>query len=195
MTTSSEVFYNNPEIKQKIDTIKNYLWKFDKDMDDEIDKQEMLNFFDANMPNNKQYDRSLADKVFGIFDSDKSGKISVEEFIKTFIHMEEELKIHKSQLRDKILKEKKVLNDIQVEVNKYKNEQLNSEGLSLLSVINCEIVDIEFIKSKENYNSIKVRLSIGDYNETSDLININKESDIVQISSKFNMYVYYIYVY
>ena len=187
MTTSSDVFYNNPEIKKKINMIKNYLWKFDKDMNDEINKQEMLNFFDANMPNNKQYDRSLADKVFGIFDSDKSGKISVEEFIKTFIHMEEELKIHKSQLKDKINNEKKAQNEIQFEVNKFKNEQLNSEGLSELSVINCEIVDIEFIKSKENYNSIKIRLTFGDYTESSGIIYINKESDIVQISSKFNL--------
>jgi len=51
--------------------------KFDKNFDDEIDQEELINFLDSSMKGGKKYDRSLAKKMFSVLDIDESGKISV----------------------------------------------------------------------------------------------------------------------
>ena len=142
-------------------------------MDDEINKDEMLQFFDSNMQNGKQYDRTLADKIFSIFDTDKSGKISVDEFIKTFIHIEEELKTHKTQIKAKYQAEKDKMEDIQKKVNYYRSEKLNSEGIAPSAKLTCEITNIEFLRKKSN-SYIKIRLSFEDITEsTKPILNTN----------------------
>lgn len=186
MTTSSERFYNTPEIKTKVETLKNYLWKFDKDMDDEISKTEMLNFFDSNMPNGKKYDRALADKIFNIFDTDKSGKISVDEFIKTFIHMEEELKKHKNSLILKQNEEKQAKEDVLLFLDKYSNEEINEEGLSKDANIECDVVDIDF-GNKQSKSIFKIRISFGDVIEYTKPLVTENDSSITQVNSKFNL--------
>jgi hypothetical protein len=131
-------------------------------MDDEISKQEMLDFFDANMPEGKKYDRGLAEKIFTIFDSDKSGKISIDEFIKTFIYMEEELKSHKALMKSKYQNEKVKLELLRQELNSYRNEKFNENGLSDFSNIKCELLNVEFPSNSINFNSIKIRITLGD---------------------------------
>ncbi len=134
-------------------------------MDDEINKEEMLAFFDSNMPSGKQYDRALADKIFNIFDTDKSGKISVDEFIKTFIHIEEELKSHKTQIKAKYQAELDKVEDLKKKMNFYRSENLNSEGIAPSAKLTIEIANVEFIRFKQ-YSAIKIRLSFDDIIES-----------------------------
>ena len=92
-------------------------------MDNSINKEEMLSFFDSNMPNGKKYDREVANKLFKIFDLDDNGKISVEEFIKTFIHLEEELKEFRLKLKAKYLNELSKCNDLKDKLDYYKSNE------------------------------------------------------------------------
>jgi len=155
--TSSDISLDTPEIRKKIEIFKNYLWKFDKNMDDEIDKEEMLRFFDSNMPEGKLYDRDLADKIFKIFDADRSGKVSVDEFIKTFIHIEEELKTNKSHIKGKYQAEKEKSEEMKRKIDEYKGEKPNKNGVCPSGKLTCEIMSIEFMEKRE-YSSIKIRL-------------------------------------
>src|SRR5690242_15721488 len=91
---------NMDHAKGKVEALKNALLKFDKNMDDQIDKPELFAFLDSNM-NGRRFDRQLGEKMFSLLDTDKSGKVSVEEFIKTFIHIEEELKNHIKEMQNK----------------------------------------------------------------------------------------------
>ena len=61
------------QTKAKIENIRKALMKFDKDLDDEIDQEELLNFLDSNMKNGQKFDRGLANKIFEALDLDKSG--------------------------------------------------------------------------------------------------------------------------
>lgn len=67
----------NRSVKAKMDALRKALWKFDKDYDDQINPNELLEFLDSNMPDGKRFDRSLSAKIFQVFDIDNSGKITV----------------------------------------------------------------------------------------------------------------------
>lgn len=172
-------------VRSKIELIRNYLWKYDKDMDDQIDMQEMLNFFDSNLPDGKKYDRALAEKIFSLFDSDSSGKISIDEFIKTFIHIDEELKMHKAQLQLKYQSEKDKLEELQRKVNMYRSESLNSEGIGPNSVLNVEIVNVEFLDKISNFNSVKVKLQFN--GSTSETNSVGVTSSELVWNEKFTL--------
>ena len=143
-------------------------------MDDQIDKEEMLAFFDSNMPNGKKYDREVADKIFKVFDTDNSGKITVDEFIKTFIHLEEELKEFKIKLKAKYLSEQAKCDELNEKAELYRNkEKINSEGLSNFANFNCEIKTVEFPKSFKGIDAIKIRVNYGNESKITKVIYIN----------------------
>lgn len=68
---------SNRLVRAKMDALRKALWKFDKDYDDQIDPNELLEFLDSNMPDGKRFDRNLSAKIFQVFDIDRSGKITV----------------------------------------------------------------------------------------------------------------------
>ena len=143
-------------------------------MDDQIDKEEMLAFFDHNMPNGKKYDREVANKIFKVFDADDNGKISVDEFIKTFIHLEEELKEFKIKLKAKYLNEQAKCDELNEKANYYRmKEVVNEEGLSNLSNFNCEIQKVEFPRSFQGIEAIKIRITYGKESKSTKTIYID----------------------
>lgn len=155
-------------------------------MDDEIDKAEMLAFFDSNMPMDRQYDRQLADKIFAIFDSDHSGKISVDEFIKTFIHIEEELKSHRTQVLSKLKAEKARSYEINKKTESYKLEKINNEGISDSAVLRCIITSIDFTSSNQEIDErISVRLKFEDQTDETEENYVNNQ--IIDINETFEL--------
>lgn len=139
-------------------------------MDDHISMDEMLDFFDSSMPDGKKYDRELAKKIFNLFDIDHNGKISVDEFIKTFIHIEEELKSHRYQIKAKYLAEKDKYDDLLKKTNMYRGESLNSQGIAPSATLKCEITEVEFLRSTSSFESIKIRLTFDDCIKTTKAI-------------------------
>jgi Ca2+-binding EF-hand superfamily protein len=67
-------------LQQKIENLKMAFEKQDKNLDGEIDQNELMDFLDSNCKS-KKFDRNLAKNIFFILDLDKNGKISKEEFI------------------------------------------------------------------------------------------------------------------
>lgn len=195
MQTSSDMSINPPEIQKKIELLKAFLWKYDKDLDDEIDFDELMSFFDDNLKEGEKYDREIARKIFTILDLDSSGKVSSEEFIKTFIHIEEELKSHKSRIKAKYISEKEKLEDIERRMKMNEKEELSREGVCENSKLECELKSVEF-KESQKYSGVRIRLRqedsvemtrIVDYSEKTKEINLNKRFEF-KIEKKTPLY-------
>lgn len=173
------------QTKTKIESIRGALMKFDKDLDDEIDQQELLNFLDSNMKNGQKFDRGLANKIFEALDLDKSGKITVEEFIRNFISIEEEIKTHAKDLQSKYFSEKEKNANIQKMLLENQTEKLNAEGIGQNARITIEIYNIEFLRNMSPLKKISIRIKLD--NEAKETKLLKGEENIVVWKEKFEL--------
>ena len=165
--------------------MKNAIWKFDEDLDEEISMNELINFLDSNMPEGKEFDRNLADQIFSVFDTDGSGSISIDEFIKTYIHITEELKAHKAQVKAKYQAEKDKMDDLIKKANSYKGERLNHENLAPNAKLTCEIINVELASDFNEFNNIKIRLTLGRENFETKAMPVNNRN--ITLKEIFNL--------
>ena len=132
--------------KSKVEALRHSLMKYDKDLDDQIDQKELLTFLDSNMKDGRKFDRNLAKKIFEALDLDHNGRITVEEFIKNFISIEEEIKSHAKELQTKFYAEKEANAKLQKQMMENQSEKLNADGIGNNAKITIEITNIEFLK-------------------------------------------------
>ncbi len=101
----------------------------------------MTNFLDSHTTDGKIFDRNLADKIFRVFDVNADGKISIDEFIKTYIHMEEDLKSHKEMVLAKKNNEENKKKEYSNKLEDYnKIEKKYSNGMSNLKKKNFNLI-------------------------------------------------------
>lgn len=150
-------------VKQKIELLKNSLWKFDTNLDNDISLDELLNFLDSHTTDGREFDRNLANKIFNSFDVNNDGKISIDEFIKTYIHMEEDLKSHKEMILSKKLDEENKQKEYSNKLDYYsKTEKRNANGMTNFSKIDIDISSLELYNDIENFDSLRIKISIGE---------------------------------
>ena len=183
----SELNSQVDQTKSKIEAIRGALMKFDKDLDDEIDQQELLNFLDSNMKNGQKFDRSLANKIFEALDLDKSGKITVEEFIRNFISIEEEIKTHAKDLQNKYFTEKEKNANLQKMLLENQTEKLNAEGIGQNAKITIEVYNIEFLRMFGLLKRISIRTKFE--NDSKETKLLSGEENVVVWKEKFELYV------
>lgn len=157
----SETNSNIEVVKSKIEALKNALMKFDKDLDDQIDQKELIAFLDSNMRDGKKFDRNLAKKIFSVLDLDHNGKISCDEFIKSYIQIEEEIKSHLNELNAKYLNEKENNSKLYKQMMESRGEKLNGEGIGPNGKITIEITNIEFVTMIVGFQGISIRIRFG----------------------------------
>ena len=175
------------QTKAKIENIRKALMKFDKDLDDEIEQEELLNFLDSNMKNGQKFDRGLANKIFEALDLDKSGKISCEEFIRNFISIEEEIKTHAKDLQTKYMTEKDKNLNIQKMLLENQTEKLNAEGIGQNAKITIEIYNIEFLRNLNALKRISIRIRFDVESKETRLV--SGEDNVVIWKEKFEFRV------
>lgn len=157
----SENNSNLDQVKGKAELLRQSLLKFDKDLDDQIDLEELLACLDSNMTNGKKFDRNLAKKIFSVLDLDDNGKITCDEFIKSFMQIEEEIKSHLNEMNAKYLFEKENNARLFKMMMESKNEKINEEGLGPNAKITIEITNIEFISTMRSFQGISIRIKFG----------------------------------
>ncbi len=148
----------NDYLQAKIEALSRAWLEIDKNFDSEVDQQELLDFLDSNMKNNKKFDRGVAKEIFKLMDLDTSGKISVEEFIKRYISIEDEIRRDIRDYQKIFLAEKENNAKLYKLMLQHKNEISNDRKNAKIIL---QISTIEFFKQilgKLENISIKLKL-------------------------------------
>ena len=90
-----------------------------------------------------QFDRNIATKLFSYIDKDNKGEIFVQDFIKGYIFLEEDIKKTLSKFQKRYNEVKKESNELANKCMESQNEKINAEGLSDKSKITLKFYQIE----------------------------------------------------
>lgn len=91
---------------------------------------------------------------------DNSNTITVEDFIDYYMKFDSDLQKGKEEINNKLLSKKNSLNNLEEQCNKFKNEQLDSEGLCENAKLTIEISDMEIRTDFGDKNMVKIIIEI-----------------------------------
>ena len=168
---------------------------FRKNLDDEINKDQILQFLDYNSPNGK-FDRNYANKMFDfLFNNPRD--LTVKSFISNYLYSIEELKRSRIEFENKLSQFQQEKNEYQSKILNYKNEPLNEDGISPNSKLIIILDKIEFVqednaddriyhftleynnKIYKSQNFTRAILEIEERNNTFEFENIQKNDNII----------------
>ncbi len=188
--TESNLGIKQEYLQEKIENLKKAFEKQDKDLNGDIDKNELIDFLDSNCRSGK-YDRNLANKIFSILDLDKNGRITINEFIKSYVGIIDDIK---SQIRELEMNYKQEdINRARLEllVKNNLNEVLNDEDLGPNSKFIIEIMNIEYLKNLLNYDGILITIAFGNKRESTRILSTSTNDLVWQ--QKFELYFLFVF--
>ena len=164
--------------------------KIDKNKDDNLDQSELIEFLDSNMSNCRKFDRNIFKKIFEILDKDNDGKVSIDEFIGTYIEKQEELKIHQEGLRTTIENEKDKMQKYKKLTLENQQEILNANNISQNAKLGLEILNLHLLSStlQKSIKLITVKCRLGSNSQNTfprsanDLNNINQKFEFKNLN-------------
>ena len=127
--------------------------------------EDILYFLDTNSPSGK-FDQVLYEKLISFLDLDNQNTITVEDFIRYYMQFDSDLQKSKEEFNIKLLTRQNSLNNLEEQCNKYKNEQLDSEGLCENAKLTVEISDIDVRMDFGDANVVQIIIEILYNNET-----------------------------
>jgi len=149
------------EIQQKkLEALMSAFMEMEIDLNKDLSKEEILDFLDNKCQ--KEFDRTLAERLFNILDLDNNNSISPEEFMKGYLNFENDIKKNNDELNLKFKKEKSNLNEINNQCLKYQKEELNEEGFSKNALITVHIYQVEIKKKVEEMEKITIKVEFND---------------------------------
>ena len=152
-TTLPETLSHDYEktLTKKFKDLLNEFKKIDANGDKVVTKDELAEFF-QNLNHSLTKEDIL--KVFELFDSNKDEQITINEFIFSYIKLEEKLKIKKAKLinvRDNLNSTQQTYSQRQ---KNYINEKKNGHGISLNSEVFIQLLKIDKLLNENNINII-----------------------------------------
>ena len=171
----------NEQTLSHIQTLKDAFQQIDKDLDSVLTSSELLSFLDNRMKSG-QFDRNIATKLFSYIDKDNKGEISVQDFIKGYIFLEEDIKKTLTKFQKKYNEVKKMNDELANKCMESQNEKINSEGLSDKSKITLIFSEIEVLSNREQYQIFIVETN---YNSETKEIDIDLDNQtVLQLENK-----------
>lgn len=171
----------NEQALTHIQTLKDAFQQIDKDLDSVLTSSELLSFLDNRMKSG-QFDRNIATKLFSYIDKDNKGEISVQDFIKGYIFLEEDIKKTLTKFQKKYNEVKKMNDELANKCMESQNEKINSEGLSDKSKITLIFSEIEVLSNREQYQIFIVETN---YNRETKEIDIDLDNQtVLQLENK-----------
>ena len=135
------------------------------DSQKELSSEDILYFLNINSQQGK-FDQNLAEKFLSFLGLDDRNTITVEDFIKYYMQFDSEFQKSKEEFNNKLLIRQNSLNNLEEQCNKYKNEQLDSEGLCENAKLTVEISDIDIRIDFGDLNVVQIIIEILYNNET-----------------------------
>lgn len=118
-------------ISKRYDFLKEEFARINKDENDYIDVEELFQFSQnyKDSIEGKTVNRNYIEKLFAYMDTDKDKKISIQEFVASYLFIEEKLKLKKIQLVHLSNEVKDSIKRLTAEKNQHSQERLNSNGV------------------------------------------------------------------
>ena len=136
------------EIKKRYQKLSEEFNQIDSNKNHELTKAEMFNFFNDNFKSTQeqQLDMKSIDRLFHLFDKNNDSKISINEFIFSYIKLEEKLKIKQKKLKLLHNDLKKSITQYEERLKKAQSQKLNGNGVcenASLSIMLLKAKDLE----------------------------------------------------
>ena len=129
------------------------------DKQKELSAEDVIYFLNINSPKGK-FDEALCHNLLKISGIENTGSITVEDFIESFMKFDSDLQKSKKDFNDKLLNRQNSLNNLEEQVNNYKNEELDSEGLCKDAKLTIEISGMDINADFGNVNLVKILIEI-----------------------------------
>lgn len=173
LETSERINNNTELLTLKMEKLKSAFRNYDKNLDDYIDYTELLAFLDSLMKDGKRFDRSIAKDIFKILDLNEDKKITVQEFLKTFIGIydtiDQQIKVFEAQLIAEQSKKK----ELEFSVREFINEPVNEEQLGPNAKFLLEVINIEFARKSGSYSGIRIVVRFDEQVKNTKIISVD----------------------
>ena len=129
------------------------------------DKQKNLSvddvifFLNSNSPKGK-FDEDLCQNLLKFLGFENTDSITVEDFIQNFMKFDINLQKSKEEFNNRLITRKNTLNNLEEQCNKYKDEELDSEGFCKDAKLTIEISGIDIPVDLGKVNIVQILIEI-----------------------------------
>jgi hypothetical protein len=150
--------------KAKIDSLIDGFTRAGYQSSNRIGQTELILFLNKRTSSGR-FDHILAEKLFQVLNLDHMSTMFVEDFINGYLQFEEDIRRNAEIFNLKLNQEKEIYAKLTEQCRRYKEEQLNAEGLCENAKVYGEITDIDIKKKLEGIKEIIIKVIYNDKSE------------------------------
>ena len=124
-----------------------------------LSSEDIIFFLNTNSPKGK-FDEVLSQNLLKYLGFENIDSITVEEFIQYYMKFDSEMQKNKEDFNNKLIVRQNSLNNLEEQCNKYKNEELDSEGFCQDAKLSLEISGIDIKTDLGDVNVINIIIEI-----------------------------------
>ena len=124
-----------------------------------LTEDEIIFFLNSNSPKGK-FDEDLCQNLLKFLGFENSNSITVEDFIQYYMRFDLNLQKSKEEFNNRLLTRQNTLSNLEEQCNKYKDEELDSEGFCKDAKLTVEISGIDISAELPNKNFVQILIEI-----------------------------------
>jgi hypothetical protein len=124
-----------------------------------LTEDEIIFFLNSNSPKGK-FDEDLCQNLLKFLGFENSDSITVEDFIQYYMRFDMNLQKSKEEFNNRLLTRQNTLSNLEEQCNKYKDEELDSEGFCKDAKLTVEISGIDISAELPNKNFVQILIEI-----------------------------------
>ena len=149
--------------KPKVETLNAKFRQMNLSPEDELSRDDVVNFLRKNMPPREAYDSQFVDKLCETLGFKYQNKITVSDFINGFIGFELGMNDNQKITQEKVEKEQAVYDELDDKCREYQYENQNPDGLCDNSKITIEFINIEMSEEVQDIKNLYLFISYRDF--------------------------------
>ena len=120
---------------------------------------DIIFFLNSNSPKGK-FDEDLCQNLLKFLGFESSDSITVEDFIQNYMKFDSNLQKSKEEFNNRLLTRQNALSNLEEQCNKYKGEELDSEGFCKEAKLTIEISGIDISADLSNINVAQILIEV-----------------------------------